>query len=112
MVWNPERRQKIMKKRRAVIAAILCGIMALFMLSSSVCLTLEILHGHDCAGEECPVCRLLSQVVQLRRTMGELHLAAALAAFCACAFGMDRIAAEQQASGPDTLITCKIRSND
>ena len=98
-----------MTKRRRAVALLLCaGLIALMVLSSAF-----ILHelGHDCAGEDCPVCAMLAQLHRLRRGLGAalnlLPFAALGTALCLAA-----AAASPIARPAVTGVTLRVRMND
>lgn len=59
-----------MDRRRGWIAAIVCAVMLLSLFVSSAYIAHEATHHHDCTGEDCPVCRFIAQVEQVRRGFG------------------------------------------
>lgn len=56
-----------MSNRRHVTAAMLCVVVLLSLLLSSAFIARELSHHHACTGEDCPVCRFIAQIDQLRR---------------------------------------------
>ena len=101
-----------MSKRRHMIAMALCIAMMLSMFVSSAYIVHEAAHHHECTGEDCPVCRFISQVEQVRRGFGSILSVLLLICFALtvlrdrCTF----IPADLSASG--TLVSRKIRLND
>ena len=49
--------------------------MMLLLCVSSALIVHEAAHHHDCAGEDCLVCRFLAQAGQLRQSFGAVVLA-------------------------------------
>lgn len=98
--------------RRHVAIAVVCAVMVLSMLLSSAYLAHEAACHHSCVGEDCPVCRFIAQVGQLRRDFG-LALLALLAACFAVAVGRASFAPAAAYMPPcSTLVGRKIRLND
>ncbi|MBE6908900.1 MAG: hypothetical protein E7474_04755 [Ruminococcaceae bacterium] len=95
-----------MTKRRRIFAAVLAALVALVVLSSSVFL---IEHAdHDCAGEDCPVCRQLDACVQNLKNLAAAALVVLVAAvFTAAA----RICADGRLSAyaPRTPVALKVK---
>ena len=97
-----------MTKRRRTVALLLCaGLIALLALSSAFILR-EL--GHDCAGEDCPVCAILAQLHRLRRGLGAalnpLAFAAPGTALCMAA------TISPIARPAVTGVTLRVRMND
>ena len=65
----------MMNRRRHLIAAIMCAIMLLAVFVSSAYMVHEAAHRHVCPGEDCPICRFIAQVEQLRRGFDMVLLA-------------------------------------
>ena len=102
-----------MNKRRHVIAAIICAVMLLSIFVSSAYIVHEAAHHHDCIGEDCPICRFIAQIEQLRRGFGMALLALLLLCF-ALAVGREWRTRAMAAHVPAlcTLVGRKIRLND
>lgn len=101
-----------MSRRRHVIALAVCIAMALAMLVSSAYIACEAAHHHDCAGEDCPVCRFIAQVVQTRQEFGAAVLALLSACFILLARQMWRAPEEAELPALGTPVSRKIRLND
>ena len=98
--------------RRHVVIAVVCAVMVLSMLLSSAYLAHEAACHHSCVGEDCPVCRFIARVGQLRRDFG-LALLALLAAFTIVAVGRTSFALAAADLPPcGTPVDRKIRLND
>ena len=72
MIALKGREERIVSKRRHMIAMALCIAMMLSMFVSSAYIVHEAAHHHECTGEDCPVCRFISQVEQVRRGFGSI----------------------------------------
>ena len=99
-----------MTERKRISALLLC-IGVILVLSVS---TAFIIHeaGHDCAGEDCPICRNIAISIRLLRTSG-------LSALVLLAFRLLLVAHAIYGHGdrhayfcPETLVRWKIRLND
>ena len=99
-----------MTNRKRIAALLLCiGLVFALAVSSAY-----IVHeaGHDCSGHDCPICRIITDSVNLLRTLG-LAVLVLLALF---ALLQERFVHQVQqqlclpASG--TLVSWKIRLND
>ncbi len=99
-----------MSHRKRIGAALLCVVFALAMLVSSD----FILHeaGHDCTGEDCPICQAIAMNGQLLRLIGAaiLVLASLLSIQRTKHSWSDTLGLSVPASG--TLVSWKIRLND
>ena len=112
MIALKGREERIVSKRRHVIAMALCIAMMLSMFVSSAYIAHEAVHHHECSGENCPVCQFIAQVEQVRRGFGLILLALLLICF---ALGVRRDwCALPSANLPAsfTLVGRKIRLND
>ena len=99
-----------MTNRKRVGALLMCLGMVLFLFVSSTFIAHEV--GHDCSGEDCPICQMIAIHVILLRTLG-FALLIALALFALRQVRSTRHGQRQQrlpASG--TLVSWKIRLND
>ena len=56
-----------MSRRRHMVALALCAVVLLLVVASTAYIAHEAAHPHDCVGEDCPVCRFIAQIEQLRR---------------------------------------------
>ena len=101
-----------MSKRRSLIAALVCAVLLLTLFVSSAYVVHEAAHHHQCTGEDCPVCRFIAQVEQLRRDFGSVLMALLLIRFAlaACPERPARSAGDVPARC--TLVGRKIRLND
>ena len=115
MIGNSGKGETGMKhcaNRRHVVIAVVCAVMVLSMLLSSAYLAHEAACHHSCVGEDCPVCRFIARVGQLRRDFG-LALLALLAAFTIVAVGRTSFALAAADLPPcGTPVDRKIRLND
>ena len=102
-----------MQKRRHAVALAICLFMLLSMFLSSAYIVHEASHGHSCTGENCPICRFIAQIGQLRRSFG-MALLALLLTCLALAVGRQWRARAMSESAPAlcTLVGRKIRLND
>ena len=101
-----------MRKQKRFIAAALCVVAVLVMTVSAAYIVHEAGHGHDCTGEDCPVCALIAQVVQTQRWLG-LALALAVALGFVLAAARFALTLPRTAlSAECTLVSWKIRLND
>lgn len=101
-----------MASRRDKIALLLCELLLLSLVVSSAFIVHEMAHGHDCSGEDCPVCRFIAQIVRLRDSFGGallLLVAALFGAFMARAW---HACGDGPAPATCTLVGRKIRLND
>jgi len=99
-------------KHRQWIAIAICVVMALSMFVSSAYIAHVVAHGHDCTGDNCPVCRFIAQVEQLRRGFGILLAALLLTCLAPASrrewYGAGTVALPTLV----TLVGRKIRLND
>ena len=65
-----------MNRSKKMAALLLCAFFALAVLVSSALIIHE--AGHDCAGEDCPICRAVAAAGTLLRFTGELLAVLAL----------------------------------
>lgn len=65
----------MMNTRRRVFAAVICAVMLLSVFVSSAYVVREAVQHHECTGEDCPICRFIAQVEQVRRGFGMALLA-------------------------------------
>ena len=95
------------------LQAALCVVLLLCVFASSAYIVHEAAHPHECAGEDCPVCQLISQVEQLRRGFGMALLALLLICF-ALAVGHEwrTRAMAEDVPALCTLVGRKVRLND
>jgi len=99
-----------MAERKRIGALLLCIGLVLVLSVSTVFIFHE--ADHECAGEDCPICRNIAVNIRLLRTIGlaALMLTAVFslqAAHAACG-RQDRYACDC----PETLVSWKIRLND
>ena len=106
------REERIVSRRRHVIAMALCIAMMLSMFVSSAYIAHEATHRHECTGENCPVCQFIAQVEQARRGFGMILLALLL--ICsALALRRDwRAFASASLPASGTPVSRKIRLNN
>ena len=101
-----------MSRRKRILAAAFCIVVALCMFASTACVALEAAHRHSCVGEDCPVCQLFARIGQLRRGFG-LALLVLLLVRLALVPGRVRFGAlSGNAPALCTLVGRKIRLND
>jgi len=99
-----------MTNRKRITAMLLCLGLVLALSVSSVFIAHE--TGHDCSGEDCPICQMVAVNVNLLRTIG----LAVLILLVLFALRRGRFAHRERrqlcllASG--TLVSWKIRLND
>ena len=106
------REERIVSRRRHVIAMALCIAMMLSMFVSSAYIAHEAAHRHVCSGEDCPVCQFIAQVEQVRRGFGMILLALLLICF-ALALRRDwRAFASANLTASVTPVSRKIRLNN
>ena len=101
-----------MLKRRHMIAVIICAAMLLSIFVSSAYVVHEAAHHHQCTGEDCPICRFIARVEQLRRGFG-----LALMALLSVCFALTSCHERPAWAAEDTPVLCtlvgrKIRLND
>ena len=101
-----------MWQRRRGLALAMCAIVALFMLASSAYLAHEVVHRHECAGEDCAVCRFIAQIAQLRRGFGMSLAALSVLGFALVAHREGCARATESMSALCTLVGRKTRLND
>ncbi len=102
-----------MNKRRHVFTVIICAVMLLSIFVSSAYIVRETAHHHECVGENCPICRFIAQIEQLRRGYG-VALLALLMICLALTVGREWRARAMAENVPAlcTLVGRKIRLND
>lgn len=101
-----------MRQRGHLIAAVVCVAMLLTLFVSSAYLAHESAHHHDCAGEDCPVCRFIAQVEQVRRGFGMALLALLLVCFALALRREARVPAAAYVPAFRALVGRKVRLND
>lgn len=62
-----------MKHLKETAARVLCAAFVLVVLFSSVCILCE--ADHDCTGEHCPICHMISMNSEMLRLLGSVILA-------------------------------------
>ena len=99
-----------MRQLRRLVAITLCALFALGLIVSSA----FVLHGagHDCAGEDCPVCAIITRHGTLLRLLGAAVVLIALASTPTGARNARVRALSHPHIAPITLIGRKIRLND
>lgn len=102
-----------LRGRRRAFIALTCAVVVLSILVSSAFIAREAVCHHRCVGEDCPVCRFIAQIEQLRRGFGLTLMA--LTAICfgllACGHVFGRAAAEA-VPARYTPVGRKTRMND
>ena len=112
MLANAGKGEWTMDRRRQWIAALICAVMLLSMLVSSAYIAHEAAHHHECTGEDCPVCRFIAQVEQVRRGFGTA-LSALLLICLALALRREmRAPATAEVPALCTTVGRKVRLND
>ncbi len=102
-----------MNKRRHVFAAIICVVLLLSIFVSSAYIVHEAAHHHDCTGDNCPICRFIAQIEQLRRGFGMALLALLLICYAlAVGHELRTRAMAEDVPALCTLVGRKIRLND
>ena len=99
-----------MTNRKRIGALLLCVGMVLALFVSSAYIAHE--AGHDCSGEDCPICQMIAVNVNLLRTLG-LAVLLLVALFVLSRRGLTHQILHRLAlptSG--TLVSWKIRLND
>lgn len=99
-----------MTDRRRLGAWMLCiGIVLVLFVSSAF-----IMHeaGHDCTGEDCPICRMVAVNVNLLRAFGLAVLVLPAPAVILRDGSAYRVQHRLCLSASDTLVSWKIRLND
>ena len=98
-----------MTKRTRTLFALAAALLAIVMLFSVFYIAAE--TGHDCAGEDCRICR---QIAICRDTLSILTLAMSAAVFAALSGGAYRAAACACASAARkfTLVSLKVKLSD
>lgn len=65
-----------MANKRRIFALLLCAAVVLGIFVSSALIAHEMLHPHDCTGEDCPVCALMAHSSELKRSLALILFAA------------------------------------
>ncbi len=99
-----------MNRQKRIGAVALCMVFALAMLVSSAYMIHE--AGHDCAGEECPICRTIALNSRLLRLLGALIFISALLGVILCTAHVQHNHEKTAVSTPGTLVSLKIRLNN
>lgn len=99
-----------MGHKKRIGAVLLCVIFALVVLVSSAFLIHE--AGHECTGEDCPVCHIIAASGQLLRLMGVVFFALVSLLGLPDAGHAWHQSAGISASSPATLVNWKIQLNN
>ena len=100
-----------MSKQKRLFSLLVCAGMLLMLLVSSAYIAHE--AGHDCTGQNCPICQFIARVEQVQRDLGT----AVLALLLLCFF-LPPVRPFHPGSGEDSLpafatpVSQKIRLND
>ena len=57
-----------MNQRKRIAAGLICAVLALAVLASSALIIHE--AGHDCLGEDCPICHMIAMSGRMLRLIG------------------------------------------
>lgn len=98
-----------MKDRRRLYALVLCAAMLSLIFVSSVLPIAE--AGHDCAGEDCPVCAALASAGRLLRGLSLLGLLL-IALFAQAAFARRFARAGRRLLPPRTPVALHVQLNN
>ncbi len=90
-------------------AGILCLMMLVIVLFSAFCVASE--TGHDCSGEDCPVCALIRQCENTMRSIG-CGTAARLSLILPFLFILFTAGSPADAFSQDTPVLRKVRLNN
>ena len=104
--------ERTMSKNRRLIAAVICVVAVLSMFASSAYIVHEAAHHHECTGEDCPICRFIAQVEQVRRGFGMVLLALLLIRFALALRREAHAPVAADAPALCTLVGRKVRLND
>ncbi len=96
-------------KRKRIAAGVIGLILLVIVLFSAFYITAE--TGHDCIGEDCPVCSFIQQCESTLRGVGD-GTAVQSAILIPFLFVLVIAAPAAAAVCPDTLISIKVRLND
>ena len=102
----------MMSKNKRLIGAVIYVVVLLSMFASSAYIVHEAAHHHACAGEDCPICRFIAQVEQVRRGFGMALLALLLICFALALRREARAAMAADVPALCTLVGRKVRLND
>lgn len=101
-----------MSQTRRWLAAVICVVVVLSMFVSSAYIVHEAAHHHECTGEDCPICRFIAQVEQVRRGFGMALLALLLIRFALALRRETRALATAGVPALCTLVGRKVRLNN
>ena len=99
-----------MTGRKRIGALALCiGLIVILFVSTAF-----IIHeaDHDCAGEDCPICRMIAVNLRLLRTVGFAALALSAFFFLLYIYAAYRRQGRHAGAYAGTLVSWKIRLND
>ena len=99
-----------MTNRKRIGALLLCVGMVLALFVSSAYIAHE--AGHDCSGEDCPICQMIAVNVNLLRTLGMDVLLLATLFVLSHREQTHQILHRLALPTPGTLVSWKIRLND
>ena len=91
-------------------AAVLCAVLVLTMVFSSAFIIHE--AGHDCTGEDCPICHVIAASSQLLRLIGAAFCLLAWLLGVLCTGNAWAVLHTQAPSASRTLVSWKIRLNN
>lgn len=101
-----------MSRRKHMVALALCAVVLLLVIVSTAYIAHEASHPHDCVGEDCPVCRFIAQIEQLRRGFYAALLALLLRTLAPAMSGSLPVRLAEAASARRTPVRMKTRLND
>lgn len=99
-----------MNKQKRLIALLMCVGMLLILFVSSAYIVHE--AGHDCTGEDCPICEFIAQVERVQRGFGMVLLALLLMFLVLTICNFHRGGNRESLPASDTLVSWKIRLNN
>lgn len=94
-------------KKHRILACVLCVVFVAVLFVSEA--YIGTYTRHDCIGENCPVCAMLSSCEQLMKRFAAYGAIAAFMGVCALSYGCVRLLRRVRANSAHTLVALKVK---